>query len=137
MKFFKKLFSFFILISVSYILFLFIFTKEVKNFWDNIWLKNINLFLLDLKEKSDFIIKSDIKISEIWSWANWLLDSATNYAKEIKSKVDWVRQTASWVEHTYNNVKNQVETTKKTIDDATLKMQEIKNSIENTKNILN
>lgn len=137
MKFIKNIFFLFIIIFVLYILGLFIFPEKVKNFWDSIWLSDFNNLVLELKNKSDSWIWTDLDIKNLWSWVTEALDTATNYAKDIKSKVDSVRSTASWISHTYNEVKTQVETTKKALDDANTKVQEIRNSIENVTNIIN
>lgn len=133
----KKIIFLIIIIITIYILGLFIFPKEVRNFWDSIWLSSLNNVILTLKEKSDGIVNSDINLKNIWSGVTGALDSATNYAKDLKSKVDSVRSTASGITHTYNEVKTQIDDTTKNIQEIWEKINEAKKSIDSVTNIIN
>lgn len=139
MKFIKKIFLLFLIIFVLYIVWLFAFTEKTKSFWDEIWLKGFNEFILQFKWKVDEISNLDAKktLENIWSWTTNLLDNAWNYAKEIKWKIDSVRSTAQWVENTYNEVKTQIDETTKNLKEIWEKVNEAKETINKTINISN
>lgn len=137
MKTLKKLFFLFIIIITLYILWLFIFSEKVRNFWDSIWLKSFNDFIINLKNKSDWVVKNEVNVISIKSGAQDILDNASNYAKDVKWKIDGVRKWAQDIEKTYNDVKKQVDETTKTINDFSEKINETKDSVNNFKNIFN
>lgn len=135
MKLIKNIFLIFLIIIVLYIVSLFVFTEKTKDFWDSIWLKSFNEIVLKLKWKVDEV--SEIKPDEVKDKFNEVLDTWTNYAKDIKSKIDWVRSTAQWVENTYNEVKTQIDETTKNIQEIGNKINEAKQSFDNVTNIIN
>lgn len=139
MKLIKKLFSLFLIILILYIIWLFAFTEQTKSFWDNIWLKSFNEFILQFKWKVDEISNLDAKktLENIWSWTTNLLDNAWNYAKDVKWKIDTIRKWAQDVENTYNEVKTQIDDTTKNLKEIWDKINETKSTIDSATNIFN
>lgn len=131
----KKIILTLVIIFVLYIIWLFAFTDQTRGFWDSIWLKSFNDFVLDFKKKLDNTsVNTDFNFKDIQSGASDMIDSASDSLKGIKSKIDSVRSTASWVEKTYNEVKTQVEETKKNIQDVNDKFNNIRDNL-NSMNI--
>lgn len=128
-----------IILITLYIVSIFLFPEQIKKISSFLWLDSFNDSVLDIKWKIDNIsINTDIDktIKNIQSWATDLLDTAWDYAKDIKSKIDSVRSTASWVENTYNEVKWQIEETRKNIEDVSNKFNEMKQTVDSV-NIFN
>lgn len=139
MWFIKKILLSLLILFVLYILALFVFPDQTRWFGDSIWLKKFNDFIINFKSKvDDASINTDVEktIKNIQSWATDLLDTAWDYAKDIKSKIDSVRSTASWVENTYNEVKWQIEETRKNIEDVSNKFNQMKQTVDSV-NIFN
>ena len=136
MKFLKKLLAIALLIFVLYILLLFVFTDKTRSIFDNLWLKTFNENVLklkwDLDEKS-----TNIDFKDIWSWANQILNTTTDYVKETKNKIDQARKTANDLWEKYEEAKENVKNAKETIDKASESIKEIQNWVENVKNIFN
>lgn len=139
MKFIKNLFWLFLIILVLYIVWLFIYTKEVKQVWDDLWLKDFNNFVLNFKWKIDELqdINVENKIKEIENWVEEFLDTGTIYAKDLKWKLDKIRKWAEDLEKTYNEVKTQIDDTTKNLKEIWNKINETKNTINDATNIFN
>ena len=140
----NKIFWWFILILVLYILLVFkapTITWEIEN---KIWINWFSEFVVNFKNKYDDTVtnipsKREVQdtYDVIYSWATDYKEKFVNGANITKWKIDTIREKISWTEETYNellewyeDIKEWYEDAKEFIDDNKEKLDTIKNAID-------
>lgn len=134
----KKLFSFFIIVIVAYIVLVFLTPSFADTIGSFIGTKTLNekirVFKTNIDKtatsatwKDDFL-KS---YSDTIGSARQVKDTIVEKTLDTKKKIDIVRSTFSWAEETVNEVKDTVDSVNKTLNDVNKLWESIK-SIVNT-----
>lgn len=121
----NKIFWFFVLIVVVYLLLVF---KAPTIAWvieKWIWVKWLSEFVLNFKNKYDDTvtkIPTEREVQDtynvIYSWAVDYKEKFINWAEVTKSQIDAIRNKISWAEDTYNDLKEWYDDVKEGYNEA-------------------
>jgi len=121
----NKIFWFFILIIVIYLLLVF---KAPTLSWvieKSIWVKGLSQIILNFKNTYDDTVTKIPTEREIQDTYNVIYSGATDYKEKFvnwaaitKWKVDTIREKISWAKGTYNDLKGSYDDAKKWYNDA-------------------
>ena len=133
----NKIFWWFILIIVLYLLLVFKAPVITLGIEKTIWIKWITEFVINFKNKYDDTVttipsKSEVQdtYNVIYSWAVDYKEKFVNWANVTKWKIDIIREKISWAEDTYNELLDWYEDVKESYDDAKVFIDENKEKLD-------
>ena len=109
----QKIFWFFVLIFIVYLLLIFKIPSVANSIEEAFWFKWFNNWVIEIKKKFDNVVtdiptKDEIssKYTSTLSWATVIKNNVVNTLEFTKDQINNVRETLSWSEETYNSTVN-------------------------------
>jgi hypothetical protein len=121
----KKLILILLIIWISYILIIFKLPTLASTISENLWLKNIQNFIIKFKKDVDRVstdpaIKDKIidSVNKTVSWGIDLKNKIVDRVDKTKEKIDDVRKTLSWAEEKFNSLKESYNKAMELVDET-------------------
>lgn len=140
----KKIFWWFILIVILFILSIFKAPDLAKSISWVIWFPNLSINIYEFKWRFDTAVTNiptkeelEFKYNETLSGAIELKWKIIDWVQTTKETVDDLRETLSWAEQKIEDLKDTYNDAKEFVDEASKKIDEAKKIIEDTNKVIN
>lgn len=133
----QKIGWFLIIFFVSYILSIFKAPILASAIEKVLWIEWFNEFILSFKSTYDDAVtnmptKDELKnaYNVVHSWAVEFWENFEIWVDYTKKQIDWIRETLSWAENTYNDITDWYLKTKDYINTNSWVLQDVRDTIE-------